>query len=137
MAYETDDQIEVTNENFGDMLIQGLREARAVARGEAEPDRRIRRLRTVREATVTPPQKYGGAGVQKIREKMGLSQNVFARVLNASPETVKAWEQNKRQPDGMALALLEVAERHPEALLDRVKNKAQGHTAKRTGRKAR
>lgn len=123
MARENEDRIEVTEENFGDLLIQGLQEAHAVVRGEAEPARRVRRAITAREAVVTPPRKYQGPGIQKIRERMGLSQKVFARVLNASPETVKAWEQNKRQPDGMALALLEVAERHPEALLHRVRSK--------------
>jgi DNA-binding transcriptional regulator YiaG len=34
---------------------------------------------------------------------------VFAQVLNVNPETVKAWEQGKRQPDGAASRLLELA----------------------------
>lgn len=123
MVGKDEDRIEVTEENFGDLLIQGLQEAHAVVRGEVEPARRAHRAVTAREAAVTPPRKYQGPGIRKIREKMGLSQQVFARVLNASPETVKAWEQDKRQPDGMALALLEVAERHPEALMDRVRTR--------------
>lgn len=32
MTRENDDRIEVTEENFGELLIQGLREARAVVR---------------------------------------------------------------------------------------------------------
>ncbi|HEV2147627.1 MAG TPA: helix-turn-helix domain-containing protein [Longimicrobiaceae bacterium] len=125
MAGENEDRIEVTEENFGDLLIQGLREVHQVVRGEAEPARRVRRTVTAREADVRPPQAYTGAKIRRIREGMGVSQNVFARVLNASPDTVKAWEQDKRQPDGMALALLEVADRHPEALMDRVRKKAK------------
>ena len=74
---------------------------------------------------VQPPRQYEGAGIQRIREQPGLSQSVFAQVLNASAETVKAWEQGKRQPDGMALALLEIAEAHPEALMSRVRIKRE------------
>lgn len=123
MPKQDEDRIEVTDENFGELLIQGLREVRAIQRGESEPAHRVRRVVTAQEAEVEPPRHYKGAGIQKIRERMGLSQTVFARVLNASPETVKAWEQGKREPDGMALALLEVANNHPEALLERVREK--------------
>lgn len=114
---------QVTEENFGSLLLQGLEEARAVARGEAVPVRRTRRALSARAAEVAPPRAYGAAAIQAIRERMGLSQSVFARVLNASAETVKAWEQGKREPDGMALALLEVADRHPGVLLERVQEK--------------
>jgi putative transcriptional regulator len=126
------DEIEVTEENFGDLLIEALMEARAVARGDAEPARRVRRPMTARSAEVQPPNAYGAERIQQIRERMGLSQAVFARVLNASSDTVKAWEQGKRQPDGMALTLLEIAERHPKVLLERVRPKP----AKRTREKA-
>lgn len=121
MAIKNDDAVKVTDQNFGDLLIEGLREAVAVRRGEAEPARRVRRPMTAREAIVQPPRQYQGPETQLIRERLGLSQAVFARVLNASAETVKAWEQGKRQPDGMALTLLEIAEKHPEALMSRVR----------------
>jgi DNA-binding transcriptional regulator YiaG len=121
------DEIEVTDENFGDLLIDALTEARAIAGGDAEPARRVRRPMTARTASVQPPRAYGAEKIQEIREKMGLSQAVFARVLNASSDTVKAWEQGKRQPDGMALTLLEVAERHPGVLLERVRPNAAKH----------
>lgn len=48
------DDIEVTEENFGELLIQGLTEARAVARGDAEPARRVRRPITPGSAAVQP-----------------------------------------------------------------------------------
>ena len=115
------DALRVTDQNFGDLLIEGLQEAVAVRRGEREPAARVRRPMTAREAVVQPPRQYQGPETQRIREQLGLSQSVFARVLNASAETVKAWEQGKRQPDGMALTLLEIAETHPEALMSRVR----------------
>ncbi|MBD0320740.1 MAG: helix-turn-helix domain-containing protein [Gemmatimonadetes bacterium] len=129
MAKRQDD-IEVTEENFGDLLVASLTEARAVARGEADPARRVRRRLTARGTTVQPPRAYEARTIQGIRERMGLSQAVFARVLNASSDTVKAWEQGKRQPDGMALALLEVAERHPDVLLERVSEQPVRGTGK-------
>ncbi len=46
MVHQNEDRVEVTEENFGDLLIQGLEEVRAIARGESEPARRVSRLRT-------------------------------------------------------------------------------------------
>ncbi len=123
MAGKNDQRIEVTEENFGDLLIQGLREAHAVVRGDAEPARRTRRAMTTREADVKPPRSYSGAEIRKIREGLGISQNVFARVLNASPDTVKAWEQGKREPEGMTPGLLRMGSlmiAEPPVLLGRI-----------------
>ena len=125
--------VEVDDENFGALLVEGLEEALAVARGESVPARRVRRL-TARGASVRPPARYAAPAIRRIREQLGLSQSIFAEVLNASAETVKAWEQGKRAPDGMALALLEVAERHPEALLDRLDHIPPGRSADEPGR---
>jgi len=123
MTKKDHEAIEVTSENFGELLLQGLNEALAIERGEAVAARRVRRVATVREASVLPPRGYDAEAVQAVRERLGLSQAVFARVLNSSAETVKAWEQGKRIPDGMALALLQVADEHPQALMSRVRRK--------------
>jgi putative transcriptional regulator len=40
--------------------------------------------------------------------------------LNVSAETVRAWEQGKREPDGAALRLLQIAEQHPEWIMETV-----------------
>lgn len=123
MAEHDDGPVRVTDENFGDLLVRGMEEALDVARGAKAPARRVRRTRTARDTEVLPPRRYRSAGVQEIRERLGLSQSVFARVLNASAETVKAWEQGKRQPDGIALTLLEIADDHPEVLMKRVRDR--------------
>jgi putative transcriptional regulator len=52
------------------------------------------------------------------REKIGLSQSRFARLLGISVRTLHHWEQGSRTPSGAAQVLLRVAARHPEALLD-------------------
>ncbi len=57
------------------------------------------------------------ADVKAIREKTGLSQSAFAGLLGVSVRTLQEWEQGRRTPKGPAQALLRVADRHPEALL--------------------
>jgi putative transcriptional regulator len=61
---------------------------------------------------------------------MELSQPVFAAALNVSPDTIRAWEQGKRAPDGPTLRLLQVAEQHPEVLLDKLRERTRRKHAK-------
>jgi putative transcriptional regulator len=61
---------------------------------------------------------------------MELSQPVFAAALNVSPETIRAWEQGKREPDGPTLRLLEVAEQHPEVFLGKIRKRAPRRRAR-------
>ena len=56
--------------------------------------------------------------VASIREKTGLSQIVFARLLGVSVRTLQEWEQGRRAPSGAARTLLLVAAKNPRALLD-------------------
>lgn len=55
--------------------------------------------------------------IVKLRQRLNLSQAVFAGVLNAGVRTVQAWEQGLRQPNDAALKLLTIAGKHPEVLL--------------------
>ena len=48
------------------------------------------------------------------------SQALCALLLNVSVETVRAWEQGRRTPEGSALRLLQVADASPEVLLRNV-----------------
>jgi putative transcriptional regulator len=52
------------------------------------------------------------------REKIGLSQSRFARLLGISVRTLHHWEQGNRTPSGAAQVLLRVAATHPEILLE-------------------
>ena len=56
--------------------------------------------------------------VASIREKTGLSQARFARLLGVSVRTLQDWEQGRRAPSGTARTLLVVANKNPRALLD-------------------
>ncbi len=87
-----------------DGLLQSMGEALEHARGKRE-------LRT----TVLPaaPRPMSAADVRALRDALNASQAVFAKFLNVSPQLVRAWEANRRRPDGAALRLLEVAKRNP------------------------
>jgi len=41
-------------------------------------------------------------------------------MLGISVSTLQNWEQGRRTPEGPAMVLLRVAEKHPEAVLDAV-----------------
>ena len=56
--------------------------------------------------------------VKRIRDSYGLTQEKFATLLGISVGTLRNWEQGRRKPEGPALILLKVAEKHPEAILD-------------------
>jgi putative transcriptional regulator len=56
--------------------------------------------------------------VSSVREKTGLSQSDFARLLGVSVRTLQEWEQGRRAPSGAARTLLLIAEKNPQALLD-------------------
>jgi putative transcriptional regulator len=113
---------------FGQRLLASAREAAQIERGEAEPGRVTRY--TVVQAEVEPPPKYEADRIREIRDQMELSQPVFAAALNVSPETIRAWEQGKREPDGPTLRLLEVAEEHPEVFLEKLRKRSRRNRPK-------
>lgn len=104
------------DENLGDMIIVGLKEAIAFERGEITARVRVRGSRSG-HTKVQPPPTYDAERVRAVRVKLAMSQNIFAQALNVSDKTVKAWEQGLRPPSGPTLRLLELAEEHPEAFL--------------------
>ena len=58
----------------------------------------------------------GGADVVALRRFVGMTQSEFAAALGISVHTLRNWEQDRRHPDGPALALLRIAARHPRVL---------------------
>ena len=51
--------------------------------------------------------------VAAFRRFVGMTQIEFATALGISVYTLRNWEQNRRYPEGPALALLKIAARHP------------------------
>ncbi len=56
--------------------------------------------------------------VARTRERLGLSQSEFSKLLGVSVRTLQGWEQGYKQPSGAARTLLLIADRNPQALLD-------------------
>jgi putative transcriptional regulator len=100
-------------------LLRGMQEAVAVARGEVKPTRvyTVGRLKASEQSIAKPPA-YTKDRIVSIRKRMGVSQPIFADVLNVSTPTVRGWEQGVREPEGPSLRLLEFAERQPALLLE-------------------
>lgn len=85
-----------TKRNLGLEILEGIREIKRGQHGRV----------------VTVP------SVTSIREKTGLSQARFARLLGVSVRTLQEWEQGRRVPSGAARTLLMVADKNPKALLE-------------------
>lgn len=86
-----------------DSIRKGLVEAIEYARGSAD-------LRTYR--THVPKQ----VDVRAIRGKLCMTQEEFAARFGFSVNTLRHWEQGKRQPEGAARAYLLVIDRAPKAV---------------------
>lgn len=91
------------NDDMFAELLQSVREGGAILRGEKEASRRF--------VVETPD-------VKQIRERYALSQTEFAALLGISVKTLQNWEQGRRAPHGAARILLQVADKHPEAVWD-------------------
>lgn len=61
-----------------------------------------------------------GADVAALRRFLGLTQVKFAQAMGISVHTLRNWEQDRRRPEGPALALLRIAARHPRILRENV-----------------
>lgn len=55
--------------------------------------------------------------VRALRERLGMTQNLFAARFGFPLATLKHWEYGRRKPSGASLALLNVIERNPRAVL--------------------
>jgi len=89
--------------NEFDELLESVKEAGRIKRGEMVPSRRF---------------EFEPADIRGIRAKLGLSQSEFALLIGVSVATLRNWEQGRRHPEGPARALLRIAATHPKAVLE-------------------
>jgi putative transcriptional regulator len=92
--------------NVADELVEAMREAVAIAQGEAEP-----------AATHQFPLPLD-VDVRAVRAGTGLSRAEFARRFALDPRALQEWEQGRRRPDRAARAYLTVIARRPEAVAE-------------------
>lgn len=67
----------------------------------------------------------GGGDIIALRSFISLTQKAFAAALGISVHTLRNWEQDRRHPEGPALALLRVAARHPGVLKENLTGAAR------------
>ena len=84
-------------------LLGSVKEAGAIKRGESRP---------AREFIIDVPE------VAAIRRRSKASQSEFAAMLGISLNTLQNWEQGRNKPVGPARVLLNVMDRHPEAVIE-------------------
>lgn len=89
----------MNNRDIGAEILEGIAEIKKFKSGEMK-------LRTTELSAPSAP--------KVIRAKLKLSQSAFAGLLGVSMRTLQDWEQGRRCPQGPAVALLRIAEQHPE-----------------------
>ena len=89
--------------NDFNQLIESIKQAGQIKKGEIKPGRVFR---------------HSTPDVKKIRTSLHISQSEFALMIGVSPRTLQNWEQGRREPDGPAKALLQVASKNPKAVLE-------------------
>jgi putative transcriptional regulator len=105
-----------------DDIKEGLLEAIAVAKGEADPS--TYKIHVPKDVNV-----------KAIRKRLGLSQTEFAARFGFTCARVRDWEQNRYHPDGALRAYLIVIDRKPEAVKEALAIPAK--QPKRTRRRER
>ena len=108
-----------SKKSVGEGILEGLREAVSYQRGMLA-GAETRKVLTARTAEYETAPLYSKDRIVRLRMSLDLSQPVFAGVLNVSANTVRAWEQGKRAPEGAAVRLLQVAEEHPQWIRSKV-----------------
>jgi putative transcriptional regulator len=94
-----------------DRLKTGLEEGIRHAKGEIT-------LKTTTFDLPDRPPEIGTEELTRLRLDSGMSQAIFARVLNVSTKTVQNWEKGKRRPSQAALRLIQVFRHDASSLLD-------------------
>lgn len=84
-------------------LAQGVREMKSILAGKSKPAY----TRVIKSTAV-----------KNVRAGLKLTQKEFAKLIDIPVATLRNWEQGRTQPMGPARALLLVAEKTPNAVLD-------------------
>lgn len=89
----------MADRNLGAEILEGIDEIRKFKKGKG----------ALRTHELSPP-----SAPKVIRLKLNMSQAAFAGWMGVSVRTLQDWEQGRREPQGPAIALLRIAEQHPE-----------------------
>lgn len=68
--------------------------------------------------TIKPAESFSNEDIKQIRQKVGVSQSIFAASLSVSKKTIEAWESGRNIPSGPSRRLLELFRDNP-AMIER------------------
>ena len=94
----------------GERLLAGMKELDEWLAG-SDPLEVHFTVRTISD--IPQPSEYDGRRIAALRQRLGASQPVFARLIGVSAPLVRAWERNGRHPSAIARRLLDEIERDP------------------------
>ena len=98
----------MNNRNLFSELSSALTEAKEHSGGKLTL--KTHQVNEVSELNISPGE------IVNIREQFNMSRGVFARLLHTSARTLENWEQGRSSPNGQAITLLKLVQRHPETL---------------------
>ncbi len=93
-------------------LFAELNSALVEAKNHAEGKLTLKthQIANISEINISPDE------IVNIREQFNMSRGVFASLLHTSSRTLENWEQGRSAPNGQAVTLLKLVQRHPETL---------------------
>jgi putative transcriptional regulator len=94
---------DASNDEAQDRVLEGARQALAIARGEFDPATDV----------VHSPDEID---VKALRKTLKLSQAAFAKRYGFNPARIRDWEQGRSRPDRAVRAYLLAIQREPEAV---------------------
>ncbi len=80
---------------------------------------------------VPPLPRVTAAFVRETRERLNMSQRVFALRLRVNPRTLERWEQGRSRPNDQAAALILLVRRFPDTVerLDAISDRKRSRRA--------
>ncbi|KHD05085.1 XRE family transcriptional regulator [Candidatus Thiomargarita nelsonii] len=99
------------------MDIEKIAKAIEMDAGERLPDIResLQEMVDGKAASVHTPEQLM---LRTTRQKLGLSQSDFARLIRTPVTTLCDWEQGRFNPPGSLMCLVEIADKRPDVLRD-------------------
>ncbi len=94
----------------GHLTEEEVRASEALRRTVGAKPLNLGDVRGFNASTLTPG--LAPESIRALREREGASQAVLARYLGVATATLSQWERGVRRPEGPALRLLGLAERH-------------------------
>ena len=98
--------------NLGDLLVQSLTEIVDSLEGRGAK-------LTSKTVEIPDPPRFSARAVHDLRDRLALSQAMFAKLVGVSQKLVEAWEAGTRTPSLMACRLLDAIARKPAAFIRR------------------